>query len=73
MEPLRDSFKALKDEFMGDEDVEAMVEKQTESLNEWIADHSEDNSDDKPRRTLGDVETPDRIEDTRSIFDDVDA
>lgn len=73
MEPLRDSFKALKDEFIGDEDVEAMVEKQTESLNEWIADHSEDNSDDKPRRTLGDVETPDRIEDTRSIFDDVDA
>lgn len=73
MEPLRDSFKALKDEFIRDEDVEGMVEKQTESLNEWIADHSEDNSDDKPGRTLGDVETPDRIEDTRSIFDDVDA
>ena len=48
MEPLRDSFKALKDEFIDDEDVEAMVENQTESLNEWIADHSEDNSDDKP-------------------------
>jgi hypothetical protein len=73
MEPLRDSFKALKSEFIGDEDVEGMVEEQTERLNEWIADHSEDNSDDKPGRTLGDVETPDRIEDTRSIFDDIDA
>lgn len=72
MEPLRDSLKALKDEFVGDEDVEVIVDEQTNRLNEWVADHSEDDSDEKPRNTLGDVDQSDRIDVMRSIFDDVD-
>lgn len=73
MEPLRDSFTILKNEFIGDEDVEIIIAQQTERLDQWIADHSENNSDDEPGRSLGDLETPDLIGDTRSIFDDVDA
>lgn len=73
VDPLRDSFKALQREFSDDKGVEAAVEQQTEKLDEWVAEHSENDSGDKPERKLGDVETPDRIDDTRSIFDDVDA
>ena len=73
MEPLKEALKAIKDEFLSDEEVEAKVDKELEHLNDWIGEHSEAEPADKPRRTLGDVENPDLVGDTRSIFDDVDA
>jgi hypothetical protein len=73
VDPLRDAFKALQREFTGDEGVEVEVEQQTEKLDEWVAENSENDSGDKQERKLGGVETPDRIDNTRSIFDDVDA
>jgi Novel STAND NTPase 3 len=73
MEPLKESLKALTDEFPGDVEVKAIVDRETDLVNNWIAEHSEEEPDDKPRRKLGDVATPDQFEDARSIFDDVDA
>lgn len=73
MEPLKDSLKALAEEFPGDDEVNAIVDRETDRLNQWIAEASEEEPDDKPARKLGEVETPDQFEDVRSIFDDVDA
>lgn len=73
MEPLKDSLKALADEFPGNDEVNAIVDSETDRLNDWIAEHSDEEPDDKPARKLGEVETPDQFEDVRSIFDDVDA
>jgi hypothetical protein len=73
MEPLKDSFRALTGEFAGDEKVKNMVEKETSYLNDWIAEHTDAEADGKPNRTFGDVEAPEEFDDSRSIFDDVDA
>jgi hypothetical protein len=73
MEPLRDSLKVLADEFAGDDEVKTIVDRETDRLNHWIAKHSEEESDDKPERKIGDVGTPDQLGGVRSIFDDVDA
>jgi hypothetical protein len=72
MEPLRDSLKVLVDEFAGDDEVKTIVDRETDRLNDWVAEHSEEKSDDKPARKLGDVGTPDQFGDVRSIFDDID-
>lgn len=73
MQPLKDSFKTLTDEFADDDEVEKIVKMETDRLECWIAEHSEDDAENKPGRTLGDVATPDEFDDNRSIFDDVDA
>lgn len=72
MEPLKDSFKTLTDEFIGDEEVKNIVDNETRHLDDWITDHTDDEADDRPKRTLGEVETPAEFDDSRSIFDDVD-
>jgi len=73
MQPLKDSFKALTEEFAGDDEVKKIVERETNRLDCWIAENSEEEAGDKPGRTLGDVETPEEFDDGRSVFDDVDA
>ena len=57
MEPLKDSFRALTAEFAGDEEVKEIVDKETSYLYDWIAEHSEEEADGKPKRTLGNLET----------------
>jgi Novel STAND NTPase 3/Restriction endonuclease len=73
MEPLKDCFEALTNVFADDDEVEAIVKRETSRLNEWIVDNTEEEPEDKPSRTLGDVETPEEFHDARSIFDDIDA
>jgi len=73
MEPLKDSFRALTAEFEGDQEVKDIVDRETNHLYEWIGEHSEEEGDGKPKRTLGDVGTLEEFDDTRSIFEDVDA
>jgi energy-coupling factor transporter ATP-binding protein EcfA2 len=73
MDPLLDSFRALGEAFPEDEGVRHIVERETDRANEWIAEHTDDEQDDKPKRTLGDVDTSEGFEDGRSIFEDVDA
>jgi energy-coupling factor transporter ATP-binding protein EcfA2 len=72
MEPLRDSFRALSKEFSDDEEVKDLVERETERVNDWVAEHTDDEPDDKPKRTLGDVDSSETFHETRSIFEDVD-
>lgn len=73
MDPLKDSFRALTAAFEGDQVVKDIVDRETSHLYEWIAEHSEEEGDGKLKRTLGDVETLEELDDNRSIFDDVDA
>jgi hypothetical protein len=73
MQVLRDSFRALDKEFADDDDVRQVVEKETTRIDEWVAEHTDDESDDKPKRTLGDVDTSEEFDNSRSIFEDIDA
>ena len=73
MDPLKDSFRVLADEFIGDEEVKAIVEMESDRLDDWIAQHSGDDVDNKPKRVLGAVETVEALDASRSIFDDVDS
>jgi len=72
MDPLRDSFRALTGEFVGDDEVKEIVDMQSALVDEWIGEHTEEEPADKPRRTLGDVETLETLDESRSIFDDID-
>lgn len=72
MDPLLESLGKLKDEFAGDDDVEATVDREIKRLNEWIADNTGPEPEEIAGRKLG-VETPgDFHGSSRSIFDDVD-
>jgi energy-coupling factor transporter ATP-binding protein EcfA2 len=73
MDPLLDSFRKLKIEFAEDDEVAAIVDRETDRLNEWIGEHTEEEPETKPRRKLGEVEMPEQFYAGRSIFDDVDA
>jgi hypothetical protein len=73
MQPLLDSFLTLTKEFSDDLEVAKIVERETERINVWIAEHTRNDRDDAPKRTLGDVQTSDEFKDERSIFEDVDA
>jgi hypothetical protein len=72
MDPLKDSFRALTQEFIGDDEVKTIVDRERNRLDEWIAEHSENDADNRPRRVLGAVETAEPLDASRSIFDDVD-
>ena len=73
MDALKDSFRVLTKAFAGDEEVKGIVDRETNSLYEWIGEHTPEEGDGKPDRKLGDVETVEQFDDSRSIFDDVDA
>jgi hypothetical protein len=72
MQPLLDSFGTLKKLFSDDEDAVKIVERETERVVEWIAEHSPDDPDTIQSRTLGEVQSSDDLQGDRSIFDDVD-
>ncbi len=73
MQPLLDSLSALKDALSDDEHAVRAIERETERINEWIAEQVPDGGDHKPRRSLAGEETTDTARKDRSIFDDVDA
>lgn len=72
-QPLKDWLKSLADEFADDDKVKGIVKRECTYIDEWIAEHSDEEQQDRPTRTLGAVETPEEFDDARSIFDDVDA
>lgn len=49
--------------------MKELVDRETRYLYDWIAEHSEQEADGKPERTLGDVETLEELDDSRSIFE----
>lgn len=48
------------------------IERQISLTNEWIAEHQPDEPERSPRK-LEDVETQEKHQSARSIFDDIDA
>jgi hypothetical protein len=73
MQPLLDSFEALKKLFSDDEDAVEIVERETARVVEWIAEHLPDDPGTRHRRSLGEVQASDEFHGDRSIFEDVDA
>lgn len=72
MQPLLDGFDALRDRFSDDDDAVKQIERQISLTNEWIAEHQPDEPERSPRK-LEDVETQEKHQSARSIFDDIDA
>lgn len=74
MEPLLDSFSALKEEFADESAILSDIDREIERIQEWISDNMDDDSGEhRPSRSFGDVETlePPSLQ-LRGIFDDVD-
>jgi hypothetical protein len=72
MSSLMESFDTLKQHFGDDEDVVRIIDRETRHANEWIGENTPEDPKRKPRK-LGKVETADRPQGGRSIFDDIDA
>lgn len=74
MEPLLESFSALKEEFADDHSILSIIDHEIQATQEWVAEKLEDDpKDDRPARTFGDVDPPNQPPTyARSIFDDVD-
>jgi hypothetical protein len=71
--PLEDLFRALTREFSDDDEVKEVVDRELDHLNQWIGEHRSEETDDRSKRTLGEVATLDDSTDSRSVFDDIDA
>jgi hypothetical protein len=76
MDPLLESFSAMKQEFADDPEIVSKIEREIQFAQAWIAETTEDEpKEDRPARTFGDVDSPDNPspqEQGRGIFDDVD-
>ena len=71
MQQLLESFDTLEKLFGNDVEAMEIIVRENQLANEWIAENEHEEPDRKPR-ILGNIETPDKSHDTRSIFDDVD-
>ena len=65
-------FNALKEQFGGDEDAVNLIDCEIRRTEDWIEENTQEEPERAPRE-LGNVETQDKPQSTRSIFDDVDA
>jgi hypothetical protein len=74
MQPLLDSFSALKEEFADEPAILTNIDREVQRVQQWISNHMDDDSkEDRPTRAFGDVDTLDRPPaPVRGIFDDVD-
>jgi hypothetical protein len=76
LDPLLESFSALKKEFADDPAIIGRIENEIQLGRSWIAEETEDDPKEKRTpRTFGDVDSPDNppeLAQARGIFDDVD-
>jgi energy-coupling factor transporter ATP-binding protein EcfA2 len=72
MQQLFDSFDILRTHLGGDAHAAAIIEREIQLANQWIAEKTPEEPVSTPR-TLGTVEVPDKLHGTRSVFDDIDA
>jgi hypothetical protein len=75
MQPLIDSFNALKKEFAGDTSIVSEIERQIKNAEEWISEKlaEDDGQQSRPPRVFGDVDAHEQLPaQARSIFDDID-
>lgn len=72
MQKLLEFFDFLKNRFDEDESAVKLIDRQIRYTNEWI----DENTSEEPERSsrqLTRVEAPEKLQSTRSIFDDIDA
>jgi len=73
MQPLLDSFSALKEEFADDPAILGDIDREVQRIQEWISEEDDDPKEDRPVRSFGDVDAADQPPvQSRGIFDDVD-
>jgi hypothetical protein len=74
IDPLLESFSALKKEFADDPAIVSRIETEIQLGRSWIAENTEDRpKQERPARIFGDVDSPDNPPaQARGIFDDVD-
>lgn len=72
MQQFIEFLSSLKQRFGDDEEIVRAIEHEIKRTNEWIDEHSQGELDISPRE-LGKVEAPEGPQNTRSIFDDIDA
>ena len=72
MQQVLESFETLNKHFGHDAYAATIIGRETLLANEWIAENTSEEPDRK-QRTLGKVETSEKLNSTRSIFDDVDS
>lgn len=74
MQPLIDSFSALKEEYVAEPAIVGSIDKQIQCIMQWVAEKIESEpKKDRPARTFGDVDVPESHPTReRGIFDDVD-
>jgi hypothetical protein len=74
MEPLLDSFSALKEEFAEEPAILSSIELEIAHAKDWIAEKTTDDpKKDRTPRVFGDVDASDHLPvQQRGIFDDVD-
>jgi hypothetical protein len=68
---LLESLDTLKGYFGEDPEASRIIDSQIRRANEWIGENTPDEPKRKPRK-LGNVESAERLDGTRSIFDDID-
>ncbi len=74
MQPLIDSFSALKKEFADEPEIIIEIDQQIEFAEQWTVEHSSDDSiRDRRKLTLGGESSELPPSATRGIFDDIDA
>jgi hypothetical protein len=73
LEPLLDSFKALKEEFAEEPTIVSSIDEEIRLGQEWISNHLDDGKEERPDRAFGEVEPSTPLPpQERDIFDDVD-
>jgi hypothetical protein len=74
IQPLIDSLGALRSEFADEPEIINEIDQQIQHAEEWIAEHSSDDSrTDRRKLTLGDESPGLSSSNVRGIFDDIDA
>jgi Restriction endonuclease len=73
LQPLLDSFKALKEEFADEPAIVSNIDGEIRRGEEWISNHLDEGEDERPDRVFGEVEPSAALApQERNIFDDVD-
>ncbi|MTV16317.1 MULTISPECIES: restriction endonuclease [Bradyrhizobium] len=73
LQPLLDSFSALKRKFADDAEVVVLIDREIAMGRDWIAERLDDDPRERPGRTFDDVDVmTEQPLTARSIFDDVD-
>ncbi|MEN6375060.1 MAG: hypothetical protein ABFD75_09810 [Smithella sp.] len=72
MQQLFELFDSLKKQFSNDASALKLIDREIRLTNEWIGENTPEEPE-RTKRKLGELESQEKPESTRSIFDDIDA